>query len=65
METIMYMVGIAGIIVTALGSISVWYKYPRDKRLSEMLDSVAAGIGITTGFEIICVAVNLIIKYAK
>jgi len=64
MEAIMYMVGIAGIVVTTLYSMSAWYKAPRDKRLSEMLESVAAGIGITTGFEIMCVVVNLII-YAK
>lgn len=51
MEAIMYMVGIAGVIVTTLSSMSTWYKAPRDKRLSEMLDSLAAGIGITTGFE--------------
>lgn len=61
----MYMVGIAGIVVTSLYSISAWYKYPRDKRLSEMFDSLAAGIGITTFFETICMVVNLIIKYAK
>lgn len=65
MEIIMYMVGITGIVVTTLYSISAWYKYPRDKRLSEMLESLAAGIGITTGFEIVSIVVNLMIKYAK